>query len=115
MLRTILVPLDGSRLAERALESATAIAASTGARLILMRAVAETERFHRLANEHADGKGWPKAAEAHCDAGAERLTHAGVVQGAARQFQKRKKRQQVKNIHGPVLLDGAPVPGAGLG
>lgn len=46
MLRTILVPLDGSRLAERALEYATAIAVPTGARLILMRAVAETEARH---------------------------------------------------------------------
>jgi nucleotide-binding universal stress UspA family protein len=58
MLRTILVPLDGSRLAERALEYATAIAVPTGARLILMRAVAETEAWHaaeRYLNDTAFG------------------------------------------------------------
>jgi len=43
MLRTILVPLDGSQLAERALDHATEISRRTAARLILMRAVAETE------------------------------------------------------------------------
>jgi nucleotide-binding universal stress UspA family protein len=58
MLRAILVPLDGSRLAERALEYATAIAVPTGARLILMRAVAETEARHaaeRYLNDTAFG------------------------------------------------------------
>ena len=39
MLRSILVPLDGSQLAERALAYATAISVPTGARLILMRAI----------------------------------------------------------------------------
>ncbi|HLZ26827.1 MAG TPA: universal stress protein [Chloroflexota bacterium] len=58
MLRTILVPLDGSRLAERALEYATAIAVPTAARLILMRTVAETEARHaaeRYLNDTAFG------------------------------------------------------------
>jgi nucleotide-binding universal stress UspA family protein len=43
MLRTILVPLVGSQLAERALQCATAISRITGARIILMRSVAEAE------------------------------------------------------------------------
>src|ERR1700730_18444386 len=57
MLRSILIPLDGSQLAERALEYATAISVPTAARLILMRAVAETEARHsaeRYLNEMAD-------------------------------------------------------------
>jgi nucleotide-binding universal stress UspA family protein len=37
MLKTILVPLDGSGLAERALTYATAIAVRTGAQLLLVR------------------------------------------------------------------------------
>jgi nucleotide-binding universal stress UspA family protein len=44
MLRSILVPLDGSELAERALAYATALSIPTGARLILVRAV----RAHTL-------------------------------------------------------------------
>lgn len=39
MYRTLLVPLDGSRLAERALPLATALARASGARLVLVRAV----------------------------------------------------------------------------
>ena len=39
MLRSILIPLDGSQLAERALAYATAISVATGAQLILMRAI----------------------------------------------------------------------------
>src|SRR5579859_1996048 len=39
MLSKILVPLDGSELAERALSDATALSIPTAARLILMRAV----------------------------------------------------------------------------
>src|SRR5205823_3206614 len=39
MLQRILVPLDGSGLAERALTYATAIAESTGAEMLLLRAV----------------------------------------------------------------------------
>ncbi len=38
MYRTILVPLDGSELAEKALPIATALAEASGARLILVRA-----------------------------------------------------------------------------
>jgi nucleotide-binding universal stress UspA family protein len=41
MLRSILVPLDGSQLAERALAHATALSVPTAARLILMRAITE--------------------------------------------------------------------------
>jgi nucleotide-binding universal stress UspA family protein len=58
MLRTILVPLDGSRLAERALKYATAIAVPTGAGLILMRVVVETEArqaAERYLNDTARG------------------------------------------------------------
>jgi len=43
MMRSILIPLDGSPLAERALAYATAISVPTAARLILMRAVGESE------------------------------------------------------------------------
>jgi nucleotide-binding universal stress UspA family protein len=39
MVNTILVPLDGSPLAERALPHAEALATATGARLALIRAV----------------------------------------------------------------------------
>jgi nucleotide-binding universal stress UspA family protein len=38
MFRTLLVPLDGSELAERALPYATALAAATGGRVVLLRA-----------------------------------------------------------------------------
>lgn len=38
MFRTILVPLDGSKLSEQALPVATSLAAATGARLLLVRA-----------------------------------------------------------------------------
>jgi nucleotide-binding universal stress UspA family protein len=41
MLRRILVPLDGSKLSERALASATQLAAATDASLVLVRAVVE--------------------------------------------------------------------------
>lgn len=41
MLRSILIPLDGSQLAERALAYATAISVPTAARLILMRTIGE--------------------------------------------------------------------------
>ena len=43
MLRSILIPLDGSQLAERALAYATAISVATGARLILMRAIGSSD------------------------------------------------------------------------
>jgi nucleotide-binding universal stress UspA family protein len=39
MLTTILVPLDGSALAERALPYATALARAAGARVIVLRGV----------------------------------------------------------------------------
>ena len=39
MLKTILVPLDGSELAERALDVATGVSIPTGAQLVLIRAV----------------------------------------------------------------------------
>src|SRR5215510_8720752 len=39
MLHRILVPLDGSHLAERALTYATTLAVKTGAELVLLRAV----------------------------------------------------------------------------
>jgi nucleotide-binding universal stress UspA family protein len=38
VLKTIVVPLDGSQLAERALTYATAVANRTGAELLLLRA-----------------------------------------------------------------------------
>jgi hypothetical protein len=43
MLRSTLVPLDGSQVAERALAYATALSVSTAARLILMRAISESD------------------------------------------------------------------------
>jgi nucleotide-binding universal stress UspA family protein len=43
MLRSILVPLDGSQFAERALAYATALSVSTSARLILMRAISDSD------------------------------------------------------------------------
>jgi nucleotide-binding universal stress UspA family protein len=46
MLRTILVPLDGSELAEEALECATALSTPTAARLVLVR----VEIAHSLAD-----------------------------------------------------------------
>jgi len=39
MLRSILVPLDGSKLAERALAYATALSVPTATTLVLVRAV----------------------------------------------------------------------------
>jgi nucleotide-binding universal stress UspA family protein len=43
MLRSILIPLDGSQLAERALAYATAVSVPTAARLILMRTIGESD------------------------------------------------------------------------
>lgn len=53
MLNRILVPLDGSKLAEQALAAATGLAISTGAEVVLLTAIAKQERW-----ADADSPGW---------------------------------------------------------
>jgi nucleotide-binding universal stress UspA family protein len=53
MLRSILVPLDGSELAERALAYATALSVPTAASLILVRAVSAHTLLGRVAEADA--------------------------------------------------------------
>jgi nucleotide-binding universal stress UspA family protein len=61
MLHTILVPLDGSLLAEAALPSAEALARLTGARIILVRAIDLPDVLDDLAPPFAEevAAGWP--------------------------------------------------------
>src|ERR1700682_5497122 len=55
MLNKILVPLDGSELAERGLTYATALATSTGAQLVLLRAAQSHTRIGVDSRERLAG------------------------------------------------------------
>jgi nucleotide-binding universal stress UspA family protein len=76
MIKTVLVPLDGSALAERALPYATALARRTGARVVLVRAVLA----HTLPGaDPTDAQiALRKRAEADLSATSEQLRLAGV-------------------------------------
>ncbi|MCA9973474.1 MAG: universal stress protein [Anaerolineales bacterium] len=60
MFHTILVPLDGSKLAERAVPAATAVAATPGARLLLLRVVpplamrVDPQLYEQLTHQRED-------------------------------------------------------------
>lgn len=80
MYRTILVPLDGSPLAERALPYAQGLAASVGARLLLVRA-ALPRGFP--VQGCADGEAQvTREAEQYLSSVADRLDTPGVVEAA---------------------------------
>jgi nucleotide-binding universal stress UspA family protein len=76
MVKTILVPLDGSALAERALPYATALARRAGAHVVLVRAILA----HTLPGaDPTDAQvALRKRAEAEIDATAEQVRLAGV-------------------------------------
>jgi len=77
MLRTLLVPLDGSVLAERALPYASRLARAAGARLLLMRATLA----HPVEGiEEADARAaMVERAEIELGSVAERLRHEGLI------------------------------------
>src|SRR4051812_43434460 len=76
MLKTVLVPLDGSALSERALPYATAIARRAGARVVLVRAIlAHTPPGVDPTDTQVALR---KRAEADLSATAEQLGLAGV-------------------------------------
>lgn len=84
-LRRILVPLDGSILAEQALEQAQKLAQYTGAELLLLRVVPELDETNRrmlFASEEvarATFQTWQIEAERYLAEIAERVTRAGIV------------------------------------
>lgn len=76
MINRILVPLDGSGLAERALPLAWGIASRTGADLLLFSAVVPSEHWAGLATSTLGDATEQKAAEAYLESVAEPLrTH----------------------------------------
>jgi len=77
MLHKILVPLDGSALAERALEDATALSVSTAATLVLMRAV-EVHTLPGLDERTAEAEATADAAS-YLRVEAERLLRRGFT------------------------------------
>lgn len=74
-MRTILVPLDGSRMAERALASADRLAAATGATLVLARAVLDRP----LPGRNGDRASALTAAESYLERLAEARRPAGIA------------------------------------
>src|SRR5579864_5951390 len=83
MFKNILVPLDGSPLAEAALPYATALAARTGARLTLMRAAQYASLLGDVAVEQHRSV---EAAEEYLDRQVERLAADGYAVQAAVPF-----------------------------
>jgi nucleotide-binding universal stress UspA family protein len=76
MLGTILVPLDGSPLAESALPIASALARRCGARLALVRAAYYDSQLADVAGDHLRGVG---EAEVYLNQLLERLTAQGLA------------------------------------
>ena len=76
-IRRLLVLLDGSPLAERALRHAAAVARVFGAEILLLRVVAGERRSGRHAVDSAEWRLRRKEAEAYLNALAARLTEQG--------------------------------------
>src|SRR5689334_4626723 len=66
-MKTILVPLDGSTLAEQVLPSVRMLAPILGARVQLLHIISEADRYHFLADDESIGEagGVPAAQSAH--------------------------------------------------
>ncbi len=75
MLNLVLVPLDGSPLAERALPYATLLAERAGASLLLSRAVPHSSHSSHIGGEDGESRD----AEDYLRGVAERLAEAGVT------------------------------------
>lgn len=80
MYRTILVPLDGTAFAERALPYAEALARASRARLLLVRAVEVPAAANARASAGVDAA--VRAAEAHLGESATRLSESYPVETA---------------------------------
>lgn len=78
MIRRILVPLDGSAIAERALSHAIAVARAFGAELLLVRVV-EAARVGGLAHDAVDSRLHRAEAVSYLETRAERVRAADVV------------------------------------
>ncbi|MEO8457252.1 MAG: universal stress protein [Chloroflexota bacterium] len=78
MIKRLLVPLDGSGLAERALPLATAIASHSGAELLLLSAVVPSEQWAGMASPASESVQELAAAKAYLDSVAEPLSGHGI-------------------------------------
>lgn len=132
MMKTILVPLDGSPLAERALPYATALARAVGGRLILARAAHEavlagTDRTGAQVAVIREAEGYLAgvaegltSAGLHVDAA---VTYGGAVEGILLEADARRPDLIVMATHGrgglgrwvygsvaEAVLARAPVP-----
>ncbi len=79
MIKRILVPLDGSGLAERALPLASGLASRAGAELLLLSAVVPSEHWAGLAGADSGEARESEAAEAYLQSVAEPLRGHGLT------------------------------------
>lgn len=99
LIRTILVPLDGSRLSDHALPEARRLAQQTGASLLLVRAaqarsivpdalaaqmaaVTEAEDYLQRHAETVRGTGLAVSTEVYCNEAADAIIVAAIVHSA---------------------------------